>query len=266
MAKPKRKKYSFEFGTNEQPLAEGFGECIATDMVTVEGLPAGFIYREEPDHEQDSGWRFTAGLESPEFMDDPDNHSVFDVNTIANHDPDIIPLLDAPPGSAFQRQEPSGEFVQVEGEPWEPGTKPQKKWPPPGVPLVEGTHALNAAWSIHLPGEFARRVEDDSLVLWRPGLTIWLAIWNNDRGESQAERLAAIKKSAAKARHSEQERVTTHESRYSYRLRDENEAGPIESLNAFIITNDEHLQIAVYFDDPATEAAAVQLVESITRR
>ena len=266
MAGSKRKKFGFAFGTKVKPLAEGFGGCIATDMVTVDALPVGYMYREEPHNEQDSGWVFTAGRESPEYMDDSDNHTIFDVNTIANHDPEIIPLLDAPPGCAFERQGRSGKFVQVEGDPWKPGTKPKKKWPPPGFPLVKGKHALNATWTIHLPGEFARRVEDGSLVLWRPGLTIWLAIWNNDNGEPQAKRLASIKKSASKQRHSDQEDVTKSETRYSYRLRDESEDGPVESLSAFIITDEEHLQVAVYFDDPGDEKIAMRLVDSITHR
>jgi hypothetical protein len=64
------------------------------------------------------------------------------------------------------------------------------KWPPPGFPIVEGDYALTARWSLYLPEKFARRLEDGSLVLWRHGLTIWLAAWNNDRAESQAQRLA----------------------------------------------------------------------------
>ncbi|MGY3333604.1 hypothetical protein ACVILI_006681 [Mesorhizobium sp. USDA 4775] len=36
-------------------------------------------------------------------MSDANNHAIYDVNTIANYDPKIIPLLDAPVGSAFIR-------------------------------------------------------------------------------------------------------------------------------------------------------------------
>jgi hypothetical protein len=46
-----------------------------------------------------------AGSESQPHMDEPANHSVYDVNTIANYAPDIIPLLGAPIGSAFERTE-----------------------------------------------------------------------------------------------------------------------------------------------------------------
>jgi hypothetical protein len=43
----------------------------------------------------------------------------YDVNTIANYDRDIIPLLDAPAGSAFMRDPRTGKFVEVEYEPEE---------------------------------------------------------------------------------------------------------------------------------------------------
>jgi len=95
------------------PLAEGRGACFATDMITCEGRKVAFMYREEPDREIDSGWRFMSGYESDEYMADPDNLSVYDVNTIANYDPDIIPFLDFPVGSAFERPGGEGGLVQV---------------------------------------------------------------------------------------------------------------------------------------------------------
>jgi hypothetical protein len=128
---------------------------------------------------------------------------------------------------------------------------------------VEGDHALTATWSLHLPGKFARRVEDGSLVLWRPGLTVWLAAWNNDHGESRPERLAWIKESASPARFDERESNFGGVTRFSYRLRDENEDGPVESLCAYFLNDDGHLQMSVYFDDLTDEAAARQLVDSV---
>ena len=50
-------------------------------------------------------WCFMSGHESQEYMDEPSNHAVYDVNTIANYDPEIIPFLNAPIGSAFERNE-----------------------------------------------------------------------------------------------------------------------------------------------------------------
>ncbi len=82
--------------------------CIATDRIVVDGAPVGYCYREEPGPEDaawDSGWRFTAGDESGGYMDDPDKSGVYALNTICNYDPDIIPLLDSEPGTAWSRGE-----------------------------------------------------------------------------------------------------------------------------------------------------------------
>lgn len=37
-------------------------------------------------------------------MNDPDNHAAYDANMNATYDPDIVPFLDAPIGSAFERE------------------------------------------------------------------------------------------------------------------------------------------------------------------
>jgi hypothetical protein len=79
----------------------------------------GFMYREKtPDNETDSGWRFLSGLEDQDYMDEADNHGVYDVNTIANYDPSIIELLDAAPGSVFERTPGTKNFRPVDD--WAP--------------------------------------------------------------------------------------------------------------------------------------------------
>ena len=100
-----------------KPLAERQGACIATDKITVKGHKVGHMYREYPDNDIDSGWRFMAGHESREYMDNADNHCIYDVNTIANYDPDIIPFLGAPFESAFERNRDSGKFEEIAFEP-----------------------------------------------------------------------------------------------------------------------------------------------------
>ena len=112
MVDPRKKPFRLA-AEQIKPLATGFGSCIATDMITVDGRRVAFMYREVPDNEIDSGWRFMSGAESEEYMDDADNHAVYDVNTIANYDPEIIPYLDAPVGSAFEREHGTGPFLQV---------------------------------------------------------------------------------------------------------------------------------------------------------
>jgi hypothetical protein len=249
-------------------LAPNRGACIATDMITVHGRKVGYMSREEPRNAEDSGWAFTSGDESQEYMDDTSNHGIYDVNTIANYDPDIIPYLDAPPGVAFAREARTGHLTQVGGEPWQPGSGQGGTaaiWPPTGFPVVEGEHTLTAEWSIRLPERFARRIEDGALVLWRPGLTIWLSVWNNDRGESRYSRLRGAKEWASPNRFAESE-DTTSLTRYTYRLRDEGESGPVESVQGFVIGDSGQVQIAIYFDSPTDEVVARRLIESVTER
>lgn len=95
-------------------LATGNGGCFATDEILVHGKCVRFMYREAPDANWDSGWRFLAGNESQDYLDDPSNSDIYDVNTIANYDPRIIPYLQAPPGTAFEWVEASDCFIQIE--------------------------------------------------------------------------------------------------------------------------------------------------------
>jgi len=107
-----RKVKNFAIKASEfKPLVTGRGSCVATDRITVDQRPVGWMYRENGDNEIDSGWRFFAGDESDEYVSDPSNFELYDVNTVANYDPAIIPFLDAPVGSAYSRDPSSGEFV-----------------------------------------------------------------------------------------------------------------------------------------------------------
>lgn len=116
-----RKSYALRIG-DIKPLLdwEGPEGCLATDRITVDGCKVGYMYREQPDEGvPDSGWRFTAGDESDAYMEDAGNSGIYALNTICNYDPDILPLLHAPYGTAYLRDE-SGAFRE---EPFEPNAK-----------------------------------------------------------------------------------------------------------------------------------------------
>lgn len=95
-----------------QELAPGHGAGFATDRIMVDGIQVSYCYREKPDFEEDSGWRFFAGDEDQAYIDNPENIGLYDINVIANYDPDIIPLLDADIESTFER-DTEGDFVQL---------------------------------------------------------------------------------------------------------------------------------------------------------
>lgn len=86
--------------------------CFATDRIIVDGAEIGFIYREKPLNNEDSGWRFMSGDETSEYMNDTSKSGIYHLNTICNYNPNILSILDSPYGSVFVRNE-NGEFVEV---------------------------------------------------------------------------------------------------------------------------------------------------------
>ena len=107
------KKFKLQPGQISE-LIPKMGGCIATDKITVDGLRVGFMYRERPDFETDSGWRFFSGTETQDYADDPNNLQVYEVNTIANYDKAIIPYLNSPIGTELERKENSDKFIVIE--------------------------------------------------------------------------------------------------------------------------------------------------------
>lgn len=97
------KRY-FRDASTFKSIAVGLGSCIASDRIVVDGALVGLMYREEPDHNMDSGWRFLCGDESEKYLENPQNFGVFDVNTISNYDPLICQHLDASIGASFVRK------------------------------------------------------------------------------------------------------------------------------------------------------------------
>ena len=85
-----------------RPLATGYGLCMAPDTILVSGLPVQSMYRVMPSRRQDSGWRFFAGTETPEYLSNPRYNGIYDVNVIANYCPEIIDKLDSPPYTAYE--------------------------------------------------------------------------------------------------------------------------------------------------------------------
>jgi hypothetical protein len=98
----------------KQLVAANLGGCFITDRVTVDGMKIGYMYREEPDRAEDSGWRFFSGDEAQDYIDDLSHTGVYAVNTAANYDPDIIPYLDTPAPCAFEKIEGSNRYQRVE--------------------------------------------------------------------------------------------------------------------------------------------------------
>lgn len=111
---PRSKKF-FMKAEEIKPLLESGQFGIATDKIMVEGSKVGYMVRNEPqeEHPEDSGWIFYEGSEDREYCEDSGHFGLYDLNTVANYDPDIIPLLDAPAGMAFFRGDDGKFYVDA---------------------------------------------------------------------------------------------------------------------------------------------------------
>lgn len=96
----------------KQLIKPGFS-CIASDRITVDGKKIGYMYKENPTSEFDTGWRFFAGDEDEQYTDNPNNFEIYELNTICNYDQDIIPYLMKPVGTKLERNDDS--FVEIKG-------------------------------------------------------------------------------------------------------------------------------------------------------
>ena len=87
--------------------------CFVTNNILYEARPVGYLYREEPDHDDDSGWRFTAGDETDEYMEDTNNSSYVSLGAVLREDDSYLSLLEREAGVAFARDD-EGNFVELD--------------------------------------------------------------------------------------------------------------------------------------------------------
>lgn len=87
--------------------------CFVTNNILYEGEPVGYLYREEPDQEDDSGWRFTTGKETDEYMDDSNNTSYVSLGVVLREDDNCLALLERESGVAFIKNE-NGQFIELD--------------------------------------------------------------------------------------------------------------------------------------------------------
>lgn len=247
------KKYKLSADQIET-LVEGMGASIATDRITVDGCPVGYMYREPPDHQQDSGWRFFAGDESQEYNDDAGNLGLYSVNTIVNYDRDILPFVRASIGSAFAREGENGEMIPVES-PVDPD-----KCLHPDFPVVSEEFRLSENWSVYLPRPFNRRIEEKSMVLWRPGLTIYFNAFGSPPGLDVEQMSEHFKSNASSEAYEMTDVVLENVRQLSYRLIEDK----VFALYTMAMVDTGMLEASIYFDRDEDIAVARKIADSMS--
>ena len=95
-------------------ITENAPVVLATNLLFGEKrLPVMFITRLEPKNEFDSGWTFFSGFEPEGYDGDHNNFSFAPLSSFLELDPSLIPLVESPPGTTWERHSESSEWVLV---------------------------------------------------------------------------------------------------------------------------------------------------------
>lgn len=237
-------------------LLPNLGACFATDRITVHGERVGYMVREDPSGPEDSGWVFLAGTEEQAYLDEPSNTTIFEVNTLANYEPEIIQFLSYPVGTQIERNL-SGR-LEVLNPPPEP---PAVVFLPPAGP---GRLQLAQEWSIVLACQMLRRFHSGSLVLWRPGFTMWINVYSSANAQPARERLAEIEARASSRATERQRSERDGVLRFRYFLVEEDDSGKVQDVCfCFALLEGRQLHLAIYFDDVTHRVEIEYIWESI---
>jgi hypothetical protein len=136
----------------------------------------------------------------------------------------------------------------------------------PDYPTVEGTLSLTSSWSLVLPEKFNRRLDGGDLVIWRPGFTIRMAVWNNPSSEAAQQTLSWIKEGISAKAYGLEERECEGVLWFCYRLPEQSDDARVAALYCYAVAPCEHLQIAFYFDNEANLSMAKAVWRSLRWR
>lgn len=90
--------------------------CVVSKKVTGEGWKVGFMIREEPGDDMDSGWQLFAGDEDDEYTNNIENIELRPLYTITGIDPALMTYIESPEGTRLVRVSPQ-EFEEDRGQP-----------------------------------------------------------------------------------------------------------------------------------------------------
>lgn len=138
-----------------------------------------------------------------------------------------------------------------------------KKMLHPKFPVIEGKYQMTDNWAITLDQKHNRRFEDGSMVIWRPGFTIWAVVWNLKEGEKAEDRFKILKKDVSKDATDVVENAEGMPLRLTYRLKEGSEDSRQPAFYGFAVSSSGHVQMAIYFDDAKDLKSAQTIFASL---
>jgi hypothetical protein len=93
----------------------------------------------------------------------------------------------------------------------------------------------------------------------KPGITVWMSLWNNDREQSAQERLGWLRSDASPNAFDVSVEANSTPARYFYRLNEH----VVFALYGFVLKDEGHLQIVIYLDKETDLEKAKALLDSV---
>lgn len=81
---------------------EGAGGCIVSKNILNHNGNLKWLFREESVNEVDNGWRFLSDIDTDEFINNPNNMTVCDFNTVVEIEPAVLAIYHLPVGTDLQ--------------------------------------------------------------------------------------------------------------------------------------------------------------------
>lgn len=95
-----------------QALTSALSLAIVSKDVIENKEPIGFLYHEEIQFNQDSGWRFFSGYETDEYVNNPENFQICSLSDVMANHPELKDIIHEQQG-AWEWNENLEQFIAV---------------------------------------------------------------------------------------------------------------------------------------------------------
>ena len=118
-------------------------------------------------------------------------------------------------------------------------------------------------WSLNFEQKHFRRTEDGSIVFWRPGFTMWIAVWPLQAAETTESCYGDVKEGISPKAFDLTEEVEGSVLKCAYRLDEESDDRRLPGFYCYAVGPTDYVQMAIYFDEPRDLEVAKEIWRSV---
>jgi len=233
------------------------GGLMVSKLITESGKKPKFMFREKRSRDADSGWRIFSGLESDEYVNNPENIGIYHASHIIELDPTIKELLLKGVGSVYERIDEESDWYVVHDYELEDDF------------IVK--HFLTKDWIIKINNLFERIKEENGDLLYTTGdKSVRIAIWNFEQSKEEIykDHVKSIEnRDESKFKTLEKYEFSDNKiMRIGYKIKERDKNNVYEVIYGFSIIDMEIIQLALYFDNKEDEYWAIETWKNIIKK